>query len=782
MNLTRIVKDSFAQYGGAVLQSRALADARDCLKPSARQIFYCLYTDKFTHDKPFKKTLKAIGSAFRTYIHGDSSAEGIIMRAGQDFAMRYPLVEIEGSGGNPIESGNWSAPRYTSSRLTALAEYLFKDIQKDTIEEWRDNYDDTEQYPMVLPSKGFYNIVNGSYGIGVAASSSIPQYNLREVNEALIKLLWNPEVDFDEIYAVPDFATGAYLINAEEVKESHKNGQGRACKLRSKIEFDSNERALIVTEIPYMVYTNTICGQLEDIISGEDNPGIERFNDLTDTKPNIKIYLSKKANVDKVVKYLLKNTSLETHYGVNFTILENGRFPKVFTWKQLLQAHIDHEIEVYKRSFEFDLRKIEKRLHIIEGLLIALAHINEVIQVIKTSSSAADASKNLQKDFLLDEVQAKAILDMKLSRLAKLEVSKLENEKLELEKEQDRICNILENEVLLKGEIEKGLREVAEKFGDARRTQILNIENEDDEPTEIKTLLISLTNQNNIYITENSSLMVQRRGGVGSKFKLNQGEYVVSNIIAENTDTILFFTNKGNFYHYVAGALPLEEKVPVESLFPIKEWENITALSSYNKNNSKEFIVFFTKKGYVKKSRIAEYNMKRNTALKALDLTADDEVVSVLFINDEPVSMLTARGQFVICETKGINPIGRVSRGVIGIKLNEGDYLVDAHIYNKLGELVVSISKEGYIKGTKINEFNIQNRGTKGTRLQKLKDDNDYLIGFQIIGREKECIITSNNARIKLNTNNVPILSKGAQGVKAIKLKEKDFVIGISKN
>ena len=782
MNLTRIVKDSFSQYGGAVLQSRALADARDCLKPSARQIFYCLYTDKFTHDKPFKKTLKAIGSAFRTYIHGDSSAEGIIMRAGQDFAMRYPLVEIEGSGGNPIESGNWSAPRYTSARLSALTEYLFKDIQKDTIEEWRDNYDDTEQYPMVLPSKGFYNIVNGSYGIGVAASSSIPQYNLREVNEVLIKLLWNPEISFEEIYCVPDFATGAYLINAEEVKESHKNGQGRACKLRSKIEFDSNERALIVTEIPYMVYTNTICGQLEDIINGEDNPGIERFNDLTDTKPNIKIYLSKKANVDKVVKYLLKNTSLETHYGVNFTVLENGRFPKVFTWKQLLQAHINHEIEIYRRGFEFDLRKIEKRLHIIEGLLIALAHINEVIQVIKTSSSAADASKNLQRDFLLDEVQAKAILDMKLSRLAKLEVSKLENEKVELEKEQDKICNILKNEVLLKGEIEKGLREVAEKFGDARRTKILNIENEDDEPTEIKTLLISLTNQNNIYVAENSSLMIQRRGGVGSKFKLNQGEYVVSNIVAENTDIILFFTNKGNFYHYIAGALPLEDKVPVESLFPIREWENITALSSYNKNNNKEFIVFFTKKGYIKKSRIEEYNMKRNTALKALDLMTDDEVVSVLFLNDEPVSMLTARGQFVICETKGINPIGRVSRGVIGIKLNEGDDLTDAHIYNKLGELVVSISKEGYIKGTKINEFNIQNRGTKGTKLQKLKDDNDYLIGFQIIGREKECIITSNSARIKLNVNNVPILNKGAQGVKAIKLKEKDFIVGISKN
>lgn len=780
-NLTPIIRDSFLQFSGAVLQSRALSDARDNLKPSVRQILYCMHTDKFTYDKPFKKTLKAVGSAFRVYIHGDSSAVGIIMRAAQPYAYRYPLVEVEGSYGTLIAANSYAAPRYTSSRLSKLSEFLFKDIEKQVINEWRDNYDDTEQYPMVLPSKGFYNIVNGNFGLGVGMSASIPQYNLKEINEVLIKLLWNPNIDFEEIYCAPDFATGGLLLNENEVKESHKSGQGKACKLRSKIIFDNKERCLIVTEIPYMVYTETICGQLEEIMNSDDNPGIDRFNDLTGETPNIKIYLTKQANVDKVLKFLYKNTSLETHYGINFTGLENGRYPKVFTWKEMLQAHIDHEIEVYRRGFEFDLRKIEKRLHIIEGLLIALAHINEVITVIKTSSSAADASKNLQKNFLLDEVQAKAILDMKLSRLAKLEVSKLENEKAELEKERDKICNILENEVLLKGEIEKGLREVAEKFGDARRTKILNISNE-DEVIEEKTLLISLTNQNNIYISENSSLMIQRRGGVGSKFKLNQGEYVVSNIIAENTDTILFFTNKGNFYHYVAGALPLEDKIPVESLFPIRDWEHITALSSYNKNNNKEFIVFFTKNGFIKKSRIEEYNMKRNTALKALDLKGDDEVVSVLFINNEPVSMLTARGQFVVCETKAINPIGRVSRGVVGIKLNEGDCLVDAHIYNKLADLVVSISKEGYIKGTKIGEFNIQNRGTKGTRLQKLKDDDDYLIGFQIIGSEKECIVTSNGARIKLDIKNVPILSKGAQGVKAIKLKEKDFIVGISKN
>ena len=780
-NLTPVIEESFLQYAGAVLQSRALVDVRDCLKPSARQIFYCLYTDKFIHSKPFKKTLKAIGSAFRMYIHGDSSAEGIIMRAGQPFSMRYPLVEIEGSYGNLIESGNWSAPRYTSSRLSELSNSLFKDLEKEVIEEWRDNYDDTEQYPMVLPSKGFYNIVNGSFGIGVAAQTSIPEFNLKEVNEALIKILWNPSINDDEIICLPDFATGAFLLNEEEVKESLKNGQGKACKLRAKIEFDSNDRCLIVTEIPYMVYTNTICRQLESILESEDNPGIDRFNDLTGSTPLIKIYLTKKANIDKVLKYLYKNTSLQYHYGINMTMLKDGRYPEVFTWKQALVEHINHELTVYHRGFEFDLNKINDKLHIIEGILIALASIEEVIETIKNSSSTKEANQNLCKNFLLDEIQAKAILDMKLARLAKLEAKKYIEEKESLLKEKEKIEEILDNEFLLKKEVEKGLKEVAEKFGDARRTQILNIEKEDDEPIEVKNLLVNITNQNNIFVSENSSLMIQRRGGVGSKFKLNKGEYVISTSTAETTDLILFFTNKGNFYHYVAGALPIDEKLPIESLIPIKSWETVTAISSFNKKNSKEYIIFFTKNGIMKKSKLSEYNMKRNSGLKALELEKNDEVISVLFVNNERVGMLTAAGQFIICETKDIRAIGRVAKGVKGIKLNPNDELVSAYIYSFNTKYVISISKDGYIKQTAALEFSVQGRGTKGVKLQKLKDNNDSIIGFLPITDEKEIIVTSTSAQIKININSIPILSKGAQGNKSIKLKDKDSVIGISK-
>lgn len=782
MELTPIIKESFSQYAGAVLQSRALVDVRDCLKPSARQIFYCLYTDKFIHSKPFKKTLKGIGSAMRMYIHGDSSCEGVIMRAGQPFAMRYPLVEVEGSYGNLMESGNWAAPRYTASRLSDISNYLFEDIVKDTINEWRDNYDDTEQYPAVLPSKGFYNIVNGTMGIGIGMSSSIPQFNLRELNEALIKLLWNPDCSFEDIYCAPDFATGGILLNEEEVKESLKNGNGKSCKLRSVISYDNKERCLIVTEIPYSVYTNTICGELEKILESEENPGIDRFNDLTGSTPLIKIYLSRRANPDKVLKYLYKNTSLQYYYGINMTMLENGRYPKVFTWKEALQSYLNHEMSVYRQGFIFDLNKIKNRIHIIEGLLKAISILDEVIALIKGAADTRSASLGLQKIFGFSEEQAKAILDIKLARLAKLEINKLEKEKNDLEKERDRIENILYNEELLKKEIEKGLQETAKKFGDGRRTKILNIENQEDEPTEIRSLLINLTNQNNIFVSEISSLYSQRRGGVGNKFKLNDGEYVISTLSAESSDTILFFSQVGNFYHYQAGAIPLEEKIPVETLFMIKSFEYIRAITSFNPKNSKRNIIFFTRNGMMKKSLLSEYNIKRAGGMRAIDLAQNDELCSIIFTDEEKVGILTEKGQFLICETKDVRPVGRITKGVKGIKLNEGDFVISAKVITNTAKQIVSITKKGYIKRTPLSEFNVTGRYTKGGKLQKFKDESDWLVDFLPVEDEKEVIIVSTGASIKVKLTDIALLGKNAQGSQSIKMREKDCVVGLSKS
>ena len=781
MDLTPVIKDSFLQFSGAVLQSRALMDVRDCIKPSARQIFYCLYIDKFVHSKPFQKTLKAIGSAFKMYIHGDSSAEGIIMRAGQPFSYRYPLIEVEGSYGTLLSSGSWAASRYTSSRLSPLAEYLFKDIEKDTIKEWRDNYDDTEQYPMVLPSKGFFNLVNGGYGIGVGLASSIPQYNLKELNSALIKLLWNPDISFDEIYCAPDFATGAILLNANEVKESHKNGRGKACKLRAIIEWDSSERCLNVTEIPYMLYTETICKELEEILNSEENPGIERFNDLTGEKVYIKIYLNKRANPDKVIKYLYKKTSLQNHYAVNFTMLENGRFPKVFTWKEILQAHLDHEEEVYRQGFIYDLNKIKARLHILEGLLKAIDAIDEVIKLIKEAADTKNASLALQKFLGVTEIQAKAILDIKLARLAHLEVDKIIKERDGLESEKDRITSILMDENLLKKEIEKGLIEVMNKFGDERRTKIFNIESEDDEPKEIKTINVNITNQNNIYISESSSLYTQSRGSVGHKIKLDKGEFIVNSLNAENIDNILLFTNFGNFFTIKVTDIPLEEKIYLGNYINLKEDEKVLTGLSLNKNKLKENLIFVTKKGIVKKTSLEEYNSRKQIGVKAIELEEGDKLISVLLVNNEKLGLLTKEGNFLMFNPDEIRQTGRVTKGVKGIKLQEGDSVVSAHLINKTVREFASITKKGYTKRTNKEEFSYGSRYTKGKRIQNLKEEDDYLVDFLPIERDNKIMIVTSNTQLKIDLDSIPLIGKDTYGAKATKLSQNSRIVKLLK-
>ena len=775
-NLKPIIENSMKQYAGAVLQSRALIDVRDGLKPSARQIFYSMKLHKLTSSNPYKKTANAVGMAMADfYIHGDSSCEGVIMRAAQPFAMRYPLVDVKGNAGSLIESGNWAAMRYTESRLSKISDILFSDIDKNTISEWRDSYDNTKQYPAVLPSKGFYNIVNGTQGIGIGMASSVPQYNLKELNNALIHLINNPDCDFDDIYCAPDFATGAILYNDAEVRQSMRTGTGFACKLRSVVDFDSKERCFIVTEIPYGVYTNTICKELEEIINGESNPGIERFNDLTGKTPLIKIYLSKKANPDKILSYLYKNTSLQSYFGINFTMLDKGRFPKVFTWKEMLQAHIDHEKEVYRRGFEFDLKKIEDRIHIIDGLLICLARIEEVVQTIKNSTSTAAASVALQKNFLLDEIQAKAVLDMKLSRLAHLEVQKLEDERETLQKEAKRIHSILESEILFNEQLINGWREVAEKFGDARRTKIIELaEGNNNEPIERKQLTLSFTNKGAVFVYESSSLYTQRRNGVGSKFKLDKEEYVIDSIIGENTDTILFFTSHGNFYHAKLGNFGIDEKLYLSNFVEILPYEHIVAAAIAG---TKKYIIFVTKKGIVKKTEFSEYNLKRNVGATAIKLDNNDSIVSVLFTTNEKIGIMSKNGNFILISSEKIRSIGRVARGVCGMKLNEDDEVVSARVLEEGTSYITSVSSLGYIKSSPLTEISLTERATKGRRIQKVDDP---LVDFLFTKSGEDFLVVSSAAQIRLNLNDVPTLSMGAQGVKSIKLSDTSLVVKLN--
>ena len=781
-NLKPIIEKSFSQYSAAVIQSRALIDARDGLKPSARQIFYSMLQHKLTYDKPYKKTANAVGMAMADYyIHGDSSCEGIIMRAGQHFALRYPLVDVKGNAGSLIESGNWAASRYTESRLSKVTSLLFNDIDKDTIIEWRDSYDNTKQYPGVLPSKGFYNLCNGTQGIGVGIASSIPQFNLVELNNALIKLIQNPNIDFNEIYCAPDFATGAVLLNANEVKESLRNGTGPACKLRSVVEFDTSERALIVKEIPYSVYTNTICGQLEKIIESEENPGIERFNDLTGENPLIKIYLTKKANPDKVLKYLYKNTSLQYYYGINLTMLDRGKYPRVFGWREALQAHIDHEKDVYRRGFEYDLNKMKFRVHIIDGLLVCIARIEEVVEVVKTSSSTAEASARLQKEFLLDTDQAKAVLELRLSRLAHLEVTKLYGEKNDLLEKISALEQILGDEILFNNELIKGWKDVAAKFGDARRTKILNISTEsEEEPTEVRNLILSFTNKGGIFVTESSTLYSQRRGGVGTKLKLEKGEYVVGTEIGDTTDVALFFSNRGNFFQVKLSDFPINEKTYISQYVTTINNESICNAAIYAKNENKN-IYFITRNGLLKKSLLSDYYLKRGNSARAINLEDNDSIVSVFFGNDDTdCGILSSDGNFIMVKTNDVAAVGRIAKGIKCMKLNAGAYVQDARAIKPSTKTIISVTKKGLAKQTPISEFSYTNRNTKGSKLQGTIEG-DEVIAFEGIGAEADLIVTSNVSQIRFALAEVPTLSRSAQGVKVIKLNNNEYVVGLEK-
>ena len=775
-----VLQESFLEYAGYNLQRRAIPDVRDGLKWGARQLLHAQMLGGFTYDKPFKKAVKSVAQAMGfSFVHGDSSAYGTLIRMAKPFSYRVPLQEANGNYGTLISPDDHSASRYVELRGSQAAAQVLKDLKKDTITEWEDTYDLEGQFPKVLPSKGLWLGVNGCISIGSGMACSIPPTNLREVNDTMIRLINNPDLPAEEVVCLPDFPTGAILLNADEVKESMINGYGKACKIRAVVEYDKAERCFTVKEMPYSTFTNTICNELATLM--EDNPkcGIKNFVDYTGVKPDLRIYLDKKANPDRVLKLLYKETSLQTHFSVNMVMLDKGTTPRVFGWKEALQAHIDHERVVYRRGYEYDLRKIEARLHILEGLVKALNMIDEVVKTVKNAKNSADAKKHLKTLLDADDTQAEAILKITLARLTHMEVNKLLEEQEELTAKADKIREILGSETLLNKEIEKGLREVADKFGDARRTKILSVETEEEEPQEIKTLVVNLSNDNCIYVTEESSLYTQKRGGVGNKFKVSKGEHLISTASGMNNDVLLFFSNKGNFYHTTAQSLQVGELIPVETLFNLEEGEQIKEIAFLSKD--KEYVIFLTKMGFLKKSKLSEYNVKRSGGAKAIKLTDGDEIVSILFANDERICILSGNGNLVYCETKDINPIGRITKGVKGIALKDGDSVVAASLIDEDTKSICTVTEKGYAKKTALDEISLSNRAVQGAKIHKLKDDSDRLADFIPLKDEKTVIVVSENSQIRVSVDEISHLSKQAMGNKVITLKGDTKVIGILK-
>ena len=783
IGLLKIVDESFSTYAAMTIQDRAIVDARDAIKPAQRQCMYAQLLEKITFKKPFKKSNKSVAAAMdHFYVHGDASCYALLARLAKEFAMRYPLEDFDGSYGT-ISGGNTeAASRYTEMRLGELGYLMYSGIDKDCIEKWFNNYDDTEQFPSVVPSLGYYNICNGSLGIATAISSSIPQFNIKEVNEAMIKLLWNPDIDYDEIYCAPDFCTGGTILNADEVKESLKVGHGRSAILRSTVTYDDKEHCVYITEIPYGVYTGTIVGQIKKCVEEGELLGIKKIDDLSTRKANIKILLEKGVNVTKFVKDLYRLTSVQDSYTINMVMLDNGTTPKVFGWREALQAHLDHEKIVYTKIHKFDLNTILKRINIIDGLLLAIANIDEVVELIKSSDNKDIAKTKLIDRFGFNDEQVTAILKMTLSRLIHLEIQSFKDEKEKLLLEADKIRDILNNKDLLYKEVEDGLRRVANKFGDSRRTVLKNLdfkgEKEDLEPVEKKELLIYYTNLGNIYTVESSTLMKTKRGGKGKKIKLADNEVVIKTINDTNFNDLFAFTSSGTMHIINIDELPLDTKVNIKQLLELPIYEEVTTLTSFSHKTDKKYLVFLTERGMIKKSEIELYKCKRGKSIKAIKLKDGDRLINVIAMNDGYIGILSNVGNFIKISTEDINPIGKIAMGVKAISLKENEFVIDAKEIKQEDKYLITLSKRGIIKKSQIKEFELANRATRGKKISGVRE-NDSVIKMLTFEKDCDIIIIVNKRNIKISTEELQETGRTASGVKGIDIKDNEEALDL---
>lgn len=784
--LKQAVEDSFATYAAMTIQHRAIIDSRDGLKPAARMAVYSQYLDKLVYPKPHRKSHKSITSAMdHFYVHGDASMYQLLARMARKITMRYPIEDSVGDMGTYTLLDNPASPRYTEMRLGEIGVKMIDGVDKDTIDVWFDNFDNTEKFPSVLPSLGFYNIVNGTTGIATSLSSSIPQFNLREVNEAMIKLLWNPDIDFEEIYCPPDFITGGTILNADEVKESLRTGHGKSCIIRGDVIYDEKENAIIVKSVPYGVATDTIKHQIAAMFEMEGNvsAGIERFVDSSEEIVDITIWLSKGANPNRVIKNLYKYTNIQYYFPINMIMLENGTSPKLFSWKEALQTHLNHEIDVRTRIHIYDLARLRERENILNGYLLAYSRIDEVIAIIRSSPDSNSAKKTLMEKIGFNKEQVDVVAKMGIIKLNNMDITSHQNEKIEVTNKIQEHLSILEDKTLLYKEIEEDLRKVIDIYeNDTRRTELINLnykgQDEDIEPVEEKSLLIHHTNKGNLYIQESTTLVKTNRGGKGTKIKLSANEAIIDTLNDTNLNSLFAFSNKGRMFSIAISELPVNAKINLNQLFELAQGEKINLLTSFSKKDNSKYLTFVTKNGMIKKTKLNEYLNKRGKSIQAIKLKEDDEVQSVHLTNSENIGILTSQGNFVIIKTSDINDIGRVSMGVKAINLSKDDYVIDAKLCT--GDRMITISSCGLIKKSKLSEFSICNRGIKGKKISGTRE-NDEIVKFLTLDEDSDIIIISNKGLIKINTDTLRFLSREATGVKAMSLPEDSRIVDLVK-
>lgn len=779
IDLKQSVEDSFKIYSGMVIKERALVDARDCLKPAARMLMYAQKIEKLTWDKPIQKSIKSVSAGLsHFYVHGDGPAYSTLARLGKPFAMRYPLEEFQGSFGTMIETGDEASSRYTEMRLAPIAKYLFDTIDKKTIDKWIDNYDSTEKYPSVLPSIGFYNFVNGTTGIGVAVASSIPSFCLSEVNESIIKIIRNPNISFDEIYCVPDFPTGATIINPNEVKESLRTGNGKACKLRATIKYIPDEHLLKVIEMPYGVYTSTIVEQLAKLTSENEKYGIKRINDLTGTQPLIEIELEKGINPSKMISKLYKDTSLEYHFGINMVMLDNGKKPRVFSFKEALETYISHIRICKRRELEYDLAKLLAREHILDGLIIAVQNIDDVVEIIKKAKDSSEAKAKLMSRFSLDEDQTKAILDLKLQRITNLEVFKLQTEKEEIGKEISRLNHLLNDSSAFDELLISILNEVASKFGDSRRTKVINLSTEEStEPTEVlpeKDIVILGLSNSTLRILPAETLKGSGRARKGSSLKLPKDITVTDTLYTTDQGTLSVLTSRGRIYSTNLRELEPNNDYSLFDIFKLQDNERVIKIIDGNQLTFNEHIIFVTVNGTIKKGLVSDLNNPSSKGKAALKLRENDYIVDCFFSNDaaDRIVIVSSTGHTVFFEHGIIAATGTASIGVKGIKLDDNAYVIGAGIVKSGIKYtgVLAISSSGRGKVTDISELSTTSRAVKGNILQKT-DADEILLGACVINENTKSIHILNGGKlVTVDITQIPIQARATLGVKLMNL------------
>ncbi len=789
VDLKERMETFYIDYAMSVIASRALPDVRDGLKPVQRRILYAMIELNNGPDKPHRKCARIVGDTMGKYHpHGDSSIYGSLVNMAQDWSMRYTLVDGHGNFGS-VDGDGAAAMRYTEARLSKISMEMMADINKDTV-DFIPNFDETEKEPVVLPSRFPNLLVNGTTGIAVGMATNIPPHNLRETIDAVVRIIDNKinenrETDIEELMSIvkgPDFPTGAMILGRSGINQAYRTGKGKI-KVRAVTEIEtmpSGRQRIVATELPFMVNKAKLIEKIADLVKEKRIEGISDLRDESSREGmRVVIELRKGSNANVILNQLYKHTQMQDTFGVNMLALVNNE-PVVLNLKQMLELYLKHQEEVVTRRTRFELNKAEERAHILQGLLIALDHIDEVISIIRSSESVGVAKTRLMETFGLTDAQAQAIVDMRLRALTGLEREKLQNEYDELMKRIGELKAILADEKVLLGVVRDEIIIIRDKYGDDRRTSI-GIDDEeilDEDLIKRENTVVALTQLGYIKRMTMDNFRSQNRGGRGIKGMTKLDEDVIVKLMLANThDYIMFFTDRGRVYRLKGYEIPEASRMArgtaLVNLLQLDGDEHVTAMITVENYIKHQYLIMATKNGLVKKTRITDYDNVRKNGLIAIDLREDDELIDVKAIRrEENILLITKKGMGIrFCEDN-VRPTGRASMGVMGIRLDEGDVVVAMQSESQ-GEHLLIVSEKGLGKRTDAGEFTLQNRGGKGVKCYKITDKTGDIVGAKFVDDNDEImIITSEGIIIRMPVQNISILKRITSGVKLINLDE----------